>query len=414
MTEDQRPGARSAAGPPVSPPLSLPGSPGSLSADEQAIRELLHRSVAEVQPHGAALARIRSGVPRRRAVRRGAWTGAVAVLFATAVALPALRIPEQLGLTDPAAASTAGSADATDDAGHTGSTGAPTGHLPLPYTWGSSGTAPSSSATAAQSAASSAAAGTTPSAAAGAGPGSAVAAVPACARTDLGRPEAQVGVPDAAGAVYGSFTLVNTSGHSCTPAGPGKVEVSGATGGDPALVRVVDHLAGDAATALPDPGSVAAAGPLVLAPKEAYRVLFGWVPGAVCRRPGSTPTASVSPQAPVTVSAPPAAAPSAGAAGSTAAATAPDASAAPSAAGEPGSGAASPSPAATPTSAPTSTASPSATPSDPVPSITLAYTPAPADSVAVTAVVDGACAGTVYRMAPQSVPTGPSGAPATG
>ncbi|MFC8450627.1 hypothetical protein [Kitasatospora sp. NPDC057223] len=399
MTEDPRPGARPAAGPP------------GLSADEQALRELLRRSVADVQPDGAALARIRSGVPRRRAVRRGAWTGAAAVLVGAAVALPALRIPEQLGLTGPAAASTADGGGADDGHSHTGGDGSPAGHLPLPYTWSGPGAAPSSSATAAQSAAPSAAAGVPPSAAAPPGSGSAVAAVPECARTDLGQGTSQVGVPDAAGAVYGSFTLVNTSGHSCTPAGPGAVAVSGANGGDPALVRVVDHLAGDAATALPDPGGVAAAGPLVLAPHGSYRVLFGWVPGAACRRPGSAATASPSPQVPVTASPSPAAA---ALAAGTDAGEAATAAPGPSAEAEPGAGGGSPSPTATPTGAPTSTALPSPTPSDPAPSITLVYTPQPTGSTTVKAVVDGACGGTVYRMAPQAAPDRPQGVPAAG
>jgi hypothetical protein len=397
MTEDPRPGARPAAGPP------------GLSADEQALRDLLRRSVAGVQPDAAALARIRSGVPRRRAVRRGVWTGAAAVLVAAAVALPALSIPEQLGLTGPAAVSTADGGGAEDGHSHTGGDGTPAGHLPLPYTWGGPGTAPSSSPTAARTDAPSAAAGVPPAAATPPGSGSAVAAVPECARTDLGQGASQVGAPDAAGAVYGSFTLVNTSGHSCTPAGPGAVAVSGATGGDPALVRVVDHLAGDAATALPDPGGVTAAGPLVLAPQESYRVLFGWVPGAACRRPGSAATASPSPQAPVTASPSPAAA-AAGTDTGEGATAAPG----PSAEAEPGTGGGSPSPTATPTGVPTSTALPSPTPSDPAPSITLVYTPQPAGSTTVRAVVDGACGGTVYRMAPQAAPVRSQGVPAAG
>ena len=412
MTEEHRPGGPR-PGPSGPHGGGGPGSPEPLSAEERAVRELLRRSVADLQPDGAALARIRSGVPRRRAVRRGAWTGAAAVVFAAAVALPALRIPEQLGLSGPAAATTADSAAATG-AAHTDGGGGATGHLPLPYSGSGPGATPSSSVTTAETTAASSAVSSVPPAVSSAGPGTAVAVVPDCARTDLGQGTSQVGPPDAAGAVYGSFFLVNISGHSCTAAGAGTMAVSAATVGDPAHVRVADHLAGDAATALPEPAGIAAAGPPVLAPGEAYRVLFGWVPGAGCRRSSAAPTASPTAQAATAQPSPAAVAAPAAAGSSTGAATAPAASAAPSAGGAPGAEAASPSPTATATGAPSPTASPTALPSDPAPSLTLAYTPAPAGSAAVTAVVGGACGGTVYRTAPQAAPVQPSGASAAG
>ncbi|MFC9325109.1 hypothetical protein, partial [Kitasatospora sp. NPDC057015] len=391
------PAARGAAGRPPPPPAgsgpgrSRPGETGGgglggpLSSEERFVRELMLRSVADVQPDAAALTRIRHGVPRRRALRRGAWTCAAAVALATAVALPALGYPEGLGLSDPAAVGTADSTGGLPSATRTvggSSAGSPTS----PYTWsgasGGTGNWPG-----APVASASPSTGAPASGPATAGPGTGGAPAPACGRDDLGQGSLQLRPADAAGAVYGSFTVVNTSGHDCALTGPGTLLVSAAAGSDPAQVKVLDHLAGDAATALPDPVGIAAAGPPVLAPKAAYRVQFGWVPGSSC--PGAPAPA------PAALGGQPQASPQPVANGASAAPTAGTLSSA--------------SPTAAPTSAPSPTASPTAVPSAPAASITLAYTPAPAGSAAVTAVLTGACAGTVYRTAPQPADPPPSG-----
>lgn len=371
----------------------LAGPGVAMSAEELLVRDLMRRSVAGLHPDGTALARIRSGVPRRRAVRRGVWTGAVAVAVAAAVALPALHYPEGLGLSGPAAV---GTADATGTVPTPARTtgGAPAGRPSGPYSWGGAGGTtggwPGSPSTTAA-----ASAGGTAAGAVSAGPGAGAPPPPECERADLGLGTAQVGEPDAAGAVYGSFTVVNTSGRSCVLGGPGTLLVSAATGSDPALVKVLDHLAGDAATALPDPVGIAAAGPPVLAPKAAYRVQFGWVPGGgSCPRPGGP--AAPGPQEPASP------APRVAADGPSAAPTAALAAGASS------------SPTAGATGAPSPTASPTAGSSAPTASITLAYTPAPVGAVTVTAAVAGACSGTVYRTAPQPAPPAPSGPITTG
>ncbi|GHH79925.1 hypothetical protein GCM10018781_59050 [Kitasatospora indigofera] len=387
------PGGPDGPGRPAADVADLAGPGGPLSAEELLVRDLMRRSVAGLHPDGTALARIRSGVPRRRAVRRGVWTGAVAVAVAAAVVLPALHYPEGLGLSGPAAV---GTADATGTVPTPARTtgGAPAGRPSGPYSWGGAGGTtggwPGSPSTTAA-----ASAGGTAAGAVSAGPGAGAPSPPECERADLGQGTAQVGEPDAAGAVYGSFTLVNTSGRSCVLGGPGTLLVSAASGSDPALVKVLDHLAGDAATALPDPVGIAAAGPPVLAPKAAYRVQFGWVPGgSSCPRPGGP--AAPGPQEPASP------APRVAADGPSAAPTAGLAAAASS------------SPSAGATSAPSPTASPTAGSSAPAASITLAYTPAPAGAVTVMAAVAGACSGTVYRTAPQPAPPAPSGPTTTG
>ncbi|MEV7024984.1 hypothetical protein AB0O00_22945, partial [Kitasatospora sp. NPDC093558] len=62
-----------------------------LTTDELAVRDLMHRAVAGIQPAPGSLPRIRTAVPRRRAARRGALTGAVALAAAVAIGLPALH-----------------------------------------------------------------------------------------------------------------------------------------------------------------------------------------------------------------------------------------------------------------------------------------------------------------------------------
>ena len=374
MTDDHRAGVRRL------------GAGGPLSAEELAVRELMHHSVAGLQPEHGSLARIRNAVPRRRAVRRNVWTGVAAVALATAVVLPALEYPERLGLAGPAAASTADGSDPAADAADPAGEGA-SGHPSFPYSWGGPGSGPAGGSTRP---------GTEVSAGAGAATGGASVApgagapAPVCTAAELANGPAEVGAPDAAGAVYGSFSVINISARSCTVTGPGALVVSATAGSGPTGVPVLDHLAGDAATALPDPVGTAAAGPPVLAPGAAFRVGFGWVPGGSCQAPGPA-TAAPAAAAPMAQGSPEAGAVAV--------------SAAPSAEG--------PSPSATsdPTGASSATASPSTAPSAPATSITLAYTPAPAGSGTATAVLTGACGGTVYRTAPLAPP---SGVPAAG
>ena len=65
--------------------------------------------------------------------------------------------------------------------------------------------------------------------------------VPAlCARAQLGNGSAQVEVPDSQGRVYGSFTVLNTSGISCKVSNGGQITVTGGPGTDAAKVRVVE------------------------------------------------------------------------------------------------------------------------------------------------------------------------------
>ncbi|WP_405012553.1 hypothetical protein [Kitasatospora sp. NBC_01539] len=324
---------------------------------ELALRARFHDAVVTLEPDPSALGRIRSAVPRRRARRRQAWAGAVAVALLSVAAVPVLHAARPLALSGGPAA---GSTEARDPSA--GPRPSPSGRggphpLPVPAVPGGgpaatpSGSALPSPGTSATSAA--------------------TASVPACVRADLGRAEAHADAPDSAGNVYGYFTVRNVSARSCGITGPGTVTAVAAGGADQSRVKVADHIAGDAAAALPPPGPVS--GPLLLAPGTGYRVRFGWVPEGTC--------------------------PS-GAAEARAATTA-----------DPAAG---PTEAAAPES-PTDGPSPTATPPAAGPSVTVAHTPDSGTPEAAGTVVTGSCGGTVYRTAPEPVPADPAPtAPATG
>ncbi|MFD0277974.1 hypothetical protein ACFVHB_29260 [Kitasatospora sp. NPDC127111] len=386
------------------------GGADGLSTEELLLRELMRRAVAEVQPDPTGLHRIRRAVPRRRAAVRGAWTGAAALVLAVAIALPALHDADHLGLSgDPGSPSAhGGTASVPDDDGTSGTdprganqsphpdpgapggTGSPSGPASSsPSPWASTlSTGPGSSAP-------------VPAASTGDGDGT---LVPLCSRSDLGQGSALVGTADGEGRIYGYFTVVNTSAHACRLGGPGSVAVTGTTGTDPGRIRVTDHTAGGPATGLPSPGAASAAdttGPgLLLAPRAGYRVDFGWVPDAAgCPANGGAAPSTTAGRGSLagsgTGSTSGTQAGGPGGSGGAAPAIGPSAAAAT------GAPPASASPTAGPTGAPSPTATPSTGPSTPAATVTLAHTPAPGSPSAATAVLPGACSGTVYRTAPQ-------------
>ncbi|MFD7907249.1 hypothetical protein ACFV4G_34065 [Kitasatospora sp. NPDC059747] len=376
-----------------------------LTTDELAVRDLMHRAVAGIQPGPGGLPRIRTAVPRRRAARRGALTGALALAAAVAIALPALHTADHLGLSggpgSPHADGPATGVPAGTTADGSGPFGASPHPGPAPGTVGQpSGTASSSPSPGASSAR--ADAGTTaPAAATSSGDGP---IVPLCTRGDLGQGSGQAGPADAAGRIYGWFAVTNVSGHACRLGGPGAVSVTGVTGTDRSRIRVTDHTAGDPATGLPP----ADTDPPLLAPQAGYRVPFAWIPDPVCPTTGqggatAAPTGATGP-GPISLTTQAPAASGAPASG---------ASAAPSSNPQ-----ASPSPSTGPTTAPTPTGSPTPNPtvSNP-PSATIAHTPAPGSPSAAAVLLPGACAGTVYRGGLQAVggpASQPSGTPSAG
>ncbi|MFD8750414.1 hypothetical protein ACFV0O_05435 [Kitasatospora sp. NPDC059577] len=363
------------------------------------MRELMHHAVAGIQPSAGGLPRIRRAVPRRRAARRGAWTGAAALAFAVAIALPVLHEGEHLGLSGGPGSAEAKSPAATAPSGTATGT---TGHGSVPPAGpGSTGDTSTAAGTATVSHTPDTGAvhvdGTVPpTGTAGAGDGG---IIPLCTRTDLGDGAAQVGSADATGRIYGSFTVYNVSGHSCRLGGPGAVAVTGVSGGDRSRIRTADHAPGDAAGGL----TAMDAEPPVLAPQTGYRLPFAWIPDQSCTGGAtSAPTGpnqvALTSQAPVSSGVP-----AAGAAGAAGASGAPSAN--PQATSSPSAG---------PTSAPSPTATPTGNPTTAPPTATIAHTPAPGSPTAATATLPLACSGTLYRGGVQAVGGSapqPSGSP---
>lgn len=357
--------------------------------EEQALRELLQRAVAGLQPAPDALPRIRRAVPARRARHRQAWTCAALVAAVLAVALPTLHGLPGLQLSD---GSAAGAARASDG----GPAGAATGSrrpAPLPSRGGDQEADPDATAVfstvpSGGPASASAVAG------APSGPGG---AAPLCARADLGPGSARVESPDPAGRIYGFLTVTNVSGHPCLLTDPGAVTVSGGAG----PVAVVDHRLGDPADGLPDPATVPDR--LLLTAAGGYRLAFAWVPDTLCPAGGAGAGASSDPRA-------------GGGATTSSGAAGP---------GGPGSGGASPAgdpgggggtPAAQPSAAPSATAGASASPSAIPPTATgqpsattgrsgtlvVDHQPLGTGPAAVGVLIDGVCgSGTLYRSLPQ-------------
>ncbi|MFI2612581.1 hypothetical protein [Kitasatospora sp. NPDC018619] len=362
------------------------------------LRELLHGAVSGIQPAAGGLPRIRRAVPRRRAARRGAWTGAAALAFVVAIGLPVLHEGEHLGLSGGPGSAAAKSPSAVYP-GATGTAGG-TGAAPSANPSGTGDTAPSSGTASAPHSPGGGSphtdGGVAPSGTSGAGDGG---IVPLCSRTDLGEGLAQVGTADGDGRIYGSFTVYNVSGRSCRLGGPGSVAVTAVSGGDRGRVRTADHAPGDPAGGLPAMN----AEPPVLAPRAGYRVPFAWVPDQGCTSSGtSNVQANGVNQAALRAGAP--------AAESGAPATVPtsEASANPPASSSPSAG---------PSTAPSPTATPSGNPTTAPPAVTIAHTPAPGSPVAATATLPVSCSGTVYRGGVQGLggpAPQPSGTPAAG
>jgi hypothetical protein len=135
----------------------------------------------------------------------------------------------------------------------------------------------------------------------GANPTTSAQSAPLCTAAQLGRATATVGAPDSTGAVYGTFRVANVSTTTCTVSGGGSVSTAAQGAADPSKISVVNHIAGDAATGLPDPSQDVTS--LVLKPGAAYEVKFAWVPSATCPTTGGGSSPSPDPTPTQTTSA---------------------------------------------------------------------------------------------------------------
>lgn len=107
-----------------------------------------------------------------------------------------------------------------------------------------------------------------------------------CTAEQLGASNSTVDAADSAGIVYGTFSVTNTSGTSCTVGGPGTVGTYAVGAADSSKITVVQHSSGDAAAGLPDPST--AVSQLVLQAGASYVVKFAWVPSETCPTTGTS------------------------------------------------------------------------------------------------------------------------------
>ncbi|MFI8349008.1 hypothetical protein [Streptomyces sp. NPDC085596] len=263
--------------------IEADGLDDGLGADEQALRRLLHSAVEDVEPRTGSLEHLRRAVPARRARKRHAAVGMAAAALLLGTAIPALVHVSNAGGTDPNTAM-AGQSELTQGTegkgrtsdGATGDTRGTTGDTPgsgkdsdEKHEPGKKGGGESGSAGAAD-----------PSASLASGAAD-------CTPAQLGV-TGSAGGPDAGGVVYGSFRVANVSGTPCTVSGTGQVGAAALGAADQAKLSVAAHVSGDSASGLPDPSLTVSA--LVLQPGGAYAEKFAFVPSETCPVPGGGTT----------------------------------------------------------------------------------------------------------------------------
>ncbi|MFI8438042.1 hypothetical protein ACIGJO_30740 [Streptomyces sp. NPDC079020] len=266
-----------------------PGGAGGGELDEVALRRMLRGAVDGLEPVEGTLDHLRRAVPARRTRRRQAVVGAAAAALLIGTAVPAfVHVANSDGSSDarPAIAGhgeqahggngTEPGAEAGDDLPSGASDRENEGGKGLPDTSGSP------SASGGEDAEGSETGGTADS------PRSEAAAMPACDPGQLGVASAGTGAAGADGTVYGSFKIANVSGKDCSVSSDGTVGFTAMGAADQHKIDVVQHTAGDAASALPDPSQEP--GTVLLKPSMAYEVQFAWVPTDTCPTTGASPS----------------------------------------------------------------------------------------------------------------------------
>ncbi|BBC35408.1 hypothetical protein SGFS_067020 [Streptomyces graminofaciens] len=245
--------------------------PDGFDSDELALRSLLHQTVSDIEPRDGTLDHLRRAVPARRARKRQAVVGMAAAALFVGTAIPALVHVSNSTGSDPNpsvvghGSQTQGNAgQSKGQSGSGGSSGGDSGASKGSgkdadkdkgdKDKGQSTVNPEVTATAAGAA--------------------------ACTAEQLASAGSGVSAPDSVGAVYGYFRVSNTSSNICTVAGAGGMSLTPGGAADQSKITVADHVAGDAASGLPDPSLSVAQ--MELAPGAAYVVRFAWVPSEAC------------------------------------------------------------------------------------------------------------------------------------
>ncbi|WP_405861171.1 hypothetical protein OG407_24410 [Streptomyces sp. NBC_01515] len=253
-------------------------NPEGFDPDELALRRLLHQAVQEVEPRDGTLDHLRKAVPARRARKRQALVGMAATVLFFGTAIPALvhvsnstgsdADPSIMGNSSQAQGGTSQGKDPDGGSSTSGGTSGQASQNPGGHKNDGTGKTPGHGTVSAN-----------PSASTG-------TAALACTAEQLGASNSTVDAADSAGIVYGTFSVTNTSGTSCTVGGPGTVGTSAIGAADSNKITVVQHSSGDAAAGLPDPSTEASQ--LVLQAGASYVVKFAWVPSETCPTSGTS------------------------------------------------------------------------------------------------------------------------------
>ncbi|MFG2607652.1 hypothetical protein ACGFT2_29530 [Streptomyces sp. NPDC048514] len=267
------------------PDVTGPERPGpdrdGFDPDEAGLRGLLHAAVDDLEPRAGTLDHLRRAVPARRARKRQAVVGMAAAALFIGTAIPALVHVSSAGGSDPDTAMAGQSSQAQGGTGQGKDHSGP-----------AAGTHDEDSASAqpgketgkpgGKSRNDGGHAGTT----GGADPSATLATgTPLCTSNQLGSATGTADAPDSAGIVYGTFRVVNTSSAACTVGGAGTIGVTAQGAADQTKITRTGHVAGDAATSLPDPSLEVSA--LVLQPGAAYEEKFAFVPSETCPTTGA-------------------------------------------------------------------------------------------------------------------------------
>jgi len=277
-------------------------------ADE--VRRRLHAAVSDVRPSSDALERLRAAVPARRRQRRVATFGAATLAALLLAGTPVLRTAVD---TDGGSGSNIGKTNSTAiettpdpveptseggvSAGVPGTVDSvePTPDDVVPISTAS--TTPPPEPQTAEPSATPPEETVTPSASESPTPTPSPTKpppAPLCQATDLFAGDARLGAVGTDGLAYGVLQVRSNASRDCSVAGPGVVVVVSPPGNPIVQVSVVEHVAGDVATALPEPASSAEG--ITLTRGQAYEFQFAWQP----QPPGADGTCGVdAPPAPV-------------------------------------------------------------------------------------------------------------------
>ncbi len=260
--------------------------PEGFDGDEPALRRMLHSVVDDIEPRAGTLDHLRRAVPARRARKRQAAVGMAAAALFIGTAIPALVHVSQADGSDP---NTAMAGQSSQAQGGTGQTKDEGGGKGSPRDAGTASAKPGRQSGKPGEKGDRPGAGATGSGG-GANPSATLTAggAPVCTAAQLGSATGTADVPNSAGVVYGTFRVVNTSSTACTVAGAGTITPTATGAADQAKIGTARHVAGDAATDLPDP-SLEVTG-LLVQPGAAYEEKFAFVPSETCPAAGGDST----------------------------------------------------------------------------------------------------------------------------